>query len=47
MLANINKEDGLNYEEIVLKPQIPSPDSSGNPYCFFFKNNKIATNSGK
>jgi hypothetical protein len=25
----------------------PSPDSSGNPFYFFFKNKKIATNSGK
>jgi hypothetical protein len=22
-----------------------SPDGSGNPFCFFFKNKKIATNS--
>jgi hypothetical protein len=27
--------------------ECPSPDSSGNPLCFFFKNIKIATNSWK
>lgn len=27
-------------------PQIPSPDRNGNPYCFFFKNNKIEMDSG-
>jgi len=24
----------------------PSPDSSGNPFCFFRKNKKIVTDSG-
>jgi hypothetical protein len=25
---------------------LSSPDSSGNPFCFFFKNKKIVTDSG-
>lgn len=37
----------LDHYETVLKPQKPSPDSSENPFYFFFKNRKIATDSGK
>jgi len=32
---------------IYFKDECPSPDSSGNPFYFFFKNKKIATNSWK
>jgi len=28
-------------------PKSPSPDSSGNPFSFFFKKKKIVTDSGK
>jgi len=31
----------------VLIPESPSPDSSGNPFLFFFKKEKIVTNSWK
>jgi hypothetical protein len=42
MFAKINKV--IIKCEMDLNPKCP--DCSGNPYCFSFKNNKIATDSG-
>ena len=35
------------FELCYFKNKHPSPDSSENPFYFFFKNKKIATNSWK
>jgi len=40
------KVDAFGYFTFLLKVQSPSPDSSGNPFYFFFKNKKIETDSG-
>ena len=37
----------LNIPQITKPFDWVSPDSSGNPFCFFFKNKKIVTDSGK
>jgi hypothetical protein len=38
---------GVVMGKVSFENEFPSPDSSGNPFYFFFKNKKIATNSGK
>ncbi|WP_426484079.1 hypothetical protein [Flavobacterium sp. 2] len=38
---------GLLFRGISAENNCPSPDSSGNPFAFFFKKQKIEADSGK
>jgi hypothetical protein len=38
---------GIVIGKVSFENEFPSPDSSGNPFYFSFKNKKITTNSGK